>query len=694
MMRGWSVWHNHFCYRRLSSAAGIAEFIASRASAAVARCNERSLALARKQWSALGLWAVIISLGNLGTLRAAQLPSALECLPEQTFFMVRVPQATAIVQHFRGHTRLGKTWTDPDRWSDFFDLAWPAQRKSFVASLPKYKLEGIGWPQLGRGEAGCALVSTDEGKGVLTLFWIEPDTAVADRLATAAGLLVDEWTRQNPTVKRVNVDFPDATLTMVTWAEKPSALEVVEKLETARAAKTEATRKDDPNDKSKPTDPDWDAAEQPEIKNVFFLRIGNRLVLAQHEWIVGEDRTVEETSRDLQACREILSQFVAAHRKGDGEALAKFESLPGISARRPAGEPIVEAFLDPSTPLFWITELLKEDEDDKELNELIKASAIEDLKAISYRATFDQNLVRAEVSLAVAKPRRGVWQALDQSPLPPIDQNWIPADAVTVTQVSVDVAKLYRQLLDATAHYLEADKTVEKALRLPIPFLASLGKRFTLVGFAGGRGPGRAMLPHATDKKQGDNPLGRQRQALVATVHSPELWQFGLQCAELLDGGQRVSEQGFEGLRFDSCGVRGGLFVGNGWLVVGIGDELAEGILSLLEKRPTDQQAFIRSPGFRRACELLPPEPAIFYQFTDDSRPGEMPGYWLWDGLLGLAEIDIADLLKAAEINWLEQIATVFPARDFAGTLGVTVHQATVTEHGLKVRAVTELARP
>ena len=79
-----------------------------------------------------------------------------------------------------------------------------------------------------------------------------------------------------------------------------------------------------------------------------------------------------------------------------------------------------------------------------------------------------------------------------------------------------------------------------------------------------------------------------------------------------------AEEQGFTGLRIDvEDTFTGGLFVGHGHMVLGIGDDVVEPLLSAVRNPPQGEAAFRGNDLMRRAGKLVPAEPCIFYQVTD-----------------------------------------------------------------------------
>ncbi|HEX3871142.1 MAG TPA: hypothetical protein VHV77_11930, partial [Pirellulales bacterium] len=529
--------------------------------------------------------------------------------------------------------------------------------------------------------------------------WIEPSGTTVDRVAKAFEVLMEEWSKI-PSVERVEVALTDGKLIRVTWPEK-TTLKNIENRTKARRANN------DPDDANNHDERRNGSAESVtrnvKREHLFLLRVGNRLSRAHFSWFEDANRDNEQSGRDVDACQEVLKQFADAHVSRDGGAMAQLMQLPGISTEKPAGDLFVEAFLDPRPALKWCAEQVvdvfaADAEEDVEQNDAeqgserksasaLESMALDDLQAVSYRATFDRNLIRAEVNLSVCAPRRGVWSVLDQSPLPPVRLKDVPADAVGFTRFSLDLARAFTPLADVFADLGEFDNEDRQYLRLLSPFLKSLGTRHTAIRFACGDAGEQAEADPA-------DRVGLMRQAIFWPIKDDALWEVALQMAEIGECGERVSRAGFEGLQFDSDGPKGGAFVGQGWLVVGVGERVVEKMLASLPNRSAAKRNRVRNRSCQRAFELLPPEPAIYYQFDDPGAAADQPSYGLLDLALWLLAMEPDDFLNIFDIQPLSELPSAFPARDFNGMLGVTVHQATVDEHGLKVRAVTELSRP
>lgn len=198
------------------------------------------------------------------------------------------------------------------------------------------------------------------------------------------------------------------------------------------------------------------------------------------------------------------------------------------------------------------------------------------------------------------------------------------------------------------------------------------------------------------------------REALVWQLKDEEAWKRVIVAANglaPLTGGALApaEEQGFTGLRINTAGAQGGVFVGRGYLVLGIGPEVVETVLASLKNPPPAGSQFANGPAMKRAGELLSPAAGITFGVTDYSgyvkllRQALLQAFesplagqaQLLEGIEGQAELQAAlDKTRAM----VEKLKALIPSdEEMEGTLGVSVGQAEVTPQGLVYRSALEL---
>ena len=155
------------------------------------------------------------------------------------------------------------------------------------------------------------------------------------------------------------------------------------------------------------------------------------------------------------------------------------------------------------------------------------------------------------------------------------------------------------------------------------------------------------------------------------------------------------------------------MFVGRGYLLLGIGPDVVEPLMATLRNPPQGEAALRSSPLLTRAAALLPPEAGIVYHVTDYNRSIKS----LRQTVVSLLETALAQMgsqsliapapgaddqpaeseaAEKAELErtkaLLEKIKGLLPTDDeLEGVLGVGVGQAVVNQHGLLYRSAIEL---
>src|SRR4051812_8237728 len=146
-------------------------------------------------------------------------------------------------------------------------------------------------------------------------------------------------------------------------------------------------------------------------------------------------------------------------------------------------------------------------------------------------------------------------------------------------------------------------------------FLSSLGTRHMSLSLP----PIKTALPPGADSEAA--LLGfYDRSAMVWQLKDEDLWKRVLRMVGGLAGQTSVEEQGFEGIRYEHESVEMGAFVGRGYLVIGIGKDVCEGLLANLRNPPAGPASLAGSNLMRKASELLRSEPGINFNVTDTNR--------------------------------------------------------------------------
>ncbi len=193
-----------------------------------------------------------------------------------------------------------------------------------------------------------------------------------------------------------------------------------------------------------------------------------------------------------------------------------------------------------------------------------------------------------------------------------------------------------------------------------------------------------------------------QRQGIVWQVKDEAPWkrliQLGAGFAAVSEGMVTASqEQGFMGLRLNVKDVvQGGAFVGHGYLVLGIGPDVVETLLSTLRKPPEGADALRGSDLMKRAARLLPPEPCLYYQVSDFNRYAKSIAEAFMSAFEMTMSIEASESDEAtAAAKTLAKFKELLPSEEeLEGSLGVTVGHLLVNQHGLVYRMALELPAP
>jgi hypothetical protein len=166
-----------------------------------------------------------------------------------------------------------------------------------------------------------------------------------------------------------------------------------------------------------------------------------------------------------------------------------------------------------------------------------------------------------------------------------------------------------------------------------------------------------------------------------------------------------AEEQGFNGFRLEQGPLEAGLFIGRGYLVLGIGSEVTESLLSVLRNPPTGEAALRTSGLVERAAALMPSPPGLFYQLGDAGANVKTTKRAI-EQLIDLPLVRRAQLAQlpggpgggddlAAAQALVAKLKALLPSDDeLQGVLGVSVTQAAVSSHGLQLQSAIELPAP
>jgi len=681
---------------------------------------------------------VLTALLGRGSLAAdAPRPSS-QCLPDDAVLLARIPNGRAFFDALRQRTQLGAAILSEDRFNRVMKVVKEEGGKEWeevVKQLEKYQLKLEDLPRLFDGELGFGLVAQPRGERAplfVGLTWAEPSGDLADRMFAALEKIIDEQKQEEHATTRVDVDLAGNKVIHLTI---PSVgLDVDSSAFAFPAGKVPSGEELEK----------WNEARRKAFENakrvvvdqshILLTRIGNRVLMAntfpQSDAEVRAALHDKDKKADLatltgaEEVRGVFSRFLAAHAiASSGGMMDRVMATPGLAAALPGGLPLVEILGDPQPLLKLVAGM------DPNVEKVLKALAIDRIGPLALRSALDAGALRTGFFVSAPEPRTGLLTILDQPRLDPEPPAWVPSSVIGYTHLSLDLGKTYAQIRDlvisefgdeAKQGFAMIEQQVASATKSDLPtLLSSLGHQHSMVSF-----PAKMAEP-AVPLVAGPVvvPLGpSSREGVVWQVKNEEafkrLMQLGAGFGALSGGAVKgAEEQGFVGLRLNLQGVlEGGVFVGRGYLLLGIGPDVVEPLMATVRNPPEGDAALRSSPLMTRGNALLTPEAGILYSLNDHNRSIKS---WRQSvvslletfisqangGVLGIpgtaalgadeqpAELDAAEKAELARTKALmEKIKGLLPTdEELEGVLGVGVGQAVVNQHGLLFRGAIEL---
>lgn len=671
------------------------------------------------------LLALLLFACLLKPAAAADLAPSWTLVPESTVLIARASPAK-FLEALRRQTKFGAVVLSEDRVArglELFKSENSAKWEAMVKDLGEVGLKPEELAGLLAGDTGFALAVEPRGERaplMVGLTWLEPGEELAERTIKAVQAMLEKLADDPHAPQRVDLDLAGREVMHLTIpVMRPENLD----------AEDFAPEEDDDDETPSPESlQKRREALIEKLKNrktieadrvhVFVARVEGRLlvantfgqasaeVLAQDE----EERGKLDWDKltGVEEATGVFARFLEAHAgQGAGHA-AELLNVPGLAAALPEGVPLFEIIGDPRPLVKLLTGA------QKELEETLKTLGLDAVGPLAIRTALDGTVFRGGVFLSAPEPRGGVLSLLDQTPLTPAPPAWVPASALDFQQFSFDLGVAFAKIKEL-AISMGGDQARQGFVRIETPvqtflqtdlvtLLSSLGHEHSVVSFVP-----KTDAAAATDE---DEPAAAvsQRAGVVWQVKDEQLWQRVMQTigqfAPAAGGAvQAAEEQGFNGYRIQQGPAPLGLFLGRGYLVLGIGEEVTESLLSVLRNPPQGKASMAASGLVERAAALLPPAPCLTYQLGDGglsvkttkraieqlidlpleqrARLARLPG----------SAIDPGDTAAATALA--AKLKALVPSDDeLEGVLGVSVGQTMVNEHGLSGQSAVELPAP
>lgn len=656
---------------------------------------------------------------------AADLAPSWTALPDETVLLLRVPGGESFVDALRSQTKLGTVLLSAERLERLKRII-RKDSEEFWDSVPeglgRYGLGPDDWRGLFRGEVGAALTLRPRDQRIplfVALGWLEPGEELAPRVISALGSLLAEESDLPSGAKRKDIELAGHEVMHIEFTLSGLSMPTLPDAAGAAGDSPEELQKSIEEFQNRLKD----AKEiETDRMHLFVSRLGGRIVwgctIPQSAAEVQAKSDAERAAIDWDAltgveeATAVFGHFLSAH-EGSGQP-PQLARAAGIEANRPGGAPLIEIVADPR-PLLP----LAEKSPNPKTKQVLEALGVNGVGPIALRMALDGTTLRTGTFVSLPTPRGGLLALIDQPPLEPEPPAWAPANAVGYQHLSFEIDKAYDRLKglftelsgDQGRQAFDQIETAAKTfLQVDLhDLLGSIEQQISVVTFTPRLG--KAVQ---TDQFEDDDeppvtvgPQLIQRVGIVLRVKDEQLWRKLLEIANrfaqggALGGLQAVEEQGFQGFRVDQADNHVGIFLGHGYLVLGVGPEVSESLLSVLRSPPEGATAMRGSGLVERGRELLAPQPGLHYTLEDAGKTVAVTRQLL-ESLLnsslttGLtAPALAASAAGADDKEVIEQLKTLLPGdAELQGILGVSVSQWIATDDGLVIQWAVELPAP
>ncbi|HVX64619.1 MAG TPA: hypothetical protein VHC19_28625 [Pirellulales bacterium] len=649
-------------------------------------------------------------------------------VPETTLLVARVPGGGDFLAALRRQTKLGSVVLTEARLRRAFEL-WREENKEsweeIAQGLGQHGLKLEDWPKLLEKEAGFALVAEPRGNRAplfIGLTWLEPGEDLAERLVKAVQSVVEEISDEPGAPRRMDLELAGHEV-----------MHLAVPIKAAEPLDAESLFSGDDDELSQEKVQELIKRHREKLRDrkqidadrvhVLAARLGRRLLIANtfsqsSAEVLAKD---EEARRDIdwdkltgiEEATGVFARFLAAHdgqAEGAGRA-AQLLAAPGLAGALPEGTVLAEAFGD-LKPLLELAAL----HGDGKAAKSLATWGIDSLGALAVRIALDGNALRIGAFVSAPEPRAGALSLIDQTPLPPEPPEWVPTGILEFQQFSFDLGEVYARFKElslteegerAVQTFNQMEQAVQGTLQTDLAtLLSSVGRRHIAIEF-----PPKHEPEPQDDEAKAAVAAFSQRVGMVWQVKDEQVWNRVMQVigqfAPAAGGAvEAAEEQGFKGFRLHQGPLEIGLFFGRGYLVLGVGSEVTESLLSVLRTPPTGDASLRTSGLVERGRALLAPVPGLLYQISDagldvkSAKQGierlidlsltqpKLPGSPF--GAAALAGED-----SAASKALAARIKALLPSdSELEGVLGVSVTQASASPNGLLLQSAVELPAP
>ncbi len=625
-----------------------------------------------------------------------------DCLPEETAFAMRIPNGKAFARQFIENTKLGSVILSEKRKeliSQGLAKHGSENIDSFELDLKKFGLTWDDLLQLFAGETGYAVVVVegDRGQSVpLGLAWMEPGQELADKSLEALAQAIDSEDDSEHPPTRIDVELagtevmqltlPDISVEYSDEFEYPENYEDLPQDEKEQAWE-EAYEK-------------WEnsATEKVNYGTALIATYQGRLLIG-HSFAQSES---EDTHPDGERLAGLFTRLLESHEENssaggfvekyaDSEEVARVMGIEGTACLELVGE--AQALM----------QLAKQSAADEGFAARIdRVFGFESLGQFAIKSALDGNLWETQATISISEPREGVMQLVDQEAVDLDPPAWVPASAVSYSQISFDLGAAYALVKDVvTAEFPQQSQYFGLVEMQLFGFaqasledvLSSLGTRHALATFA-------------VQVEESDDAMPQKPEviALVWQLADEQIWKNIFKAAspwvKNLPGGEVSDEQGYNGFRFSNNNSKAGVFLGNGTLVLVVGPGMIEAVLSAVNDPPEGSDAYRESEVFQKGAGLLPSESGIGFSITDGNEYAVVLRDWMASMIENIETMReamyAADEPEEDEELWaLDLMKKLMPNDDeIENIMGVSATSYEVNDAGMQLFSIQELPPP
>lgn len=628
------------------------------------------------RWLLVGLVALCPTLAAAQGAKTSVKVDPWKALPDSTFVAVEFNDLGGALSELRAKTKLGSVVLTEARFQSFMNLMKAEAGESWdemTAELGKLGLSTDDLMSLAKGSGGFAFSMNPRGGEMEPLMamtaWISCSPDKQERFVTAISRGLEEARSKGETMQRVDTQmagYPVMRITDVVtrtdWSVEPDA---------------------DGNYPEYPADQVNMLMARTPFGFVVTMNLPADRSMVRRMRSSGNPIDVAKISGVAVLERE-FGRMLSLVTSGDGEGFAvKAAQVKGINSIRPAGRQIMRAVALPQTAI----QLLMQKSDGEERSAM-QAFAVDKIGAIALNLSLDGQVLRSTGFFESRGPKKGLFKLLDQPKTTFTVPNWVPADATSFTSFGLDLLGIFNTIKEIgnqvdpnfEAQMQQFDGMAMGFLGSDIAsFLGSVGKTHAVLNFEP-RIPSNVPPEFAEDV-----PIERMAFAIPLNDTAPWLKLLTQMGPMLGGGGEGIDmfqeERGFSGIRLSEP-MEAGLYIGQGHLLIAMGESVGVDVSSALVKAPEGDQAFKGHPIMAEAQKIITWRDGMLHQVSDNDRYIKSL----------MQQLKMVMSMAAGDEEFVSKLMGVIPTGDeMRGVLGVSATQIYTDENGFVLESHSAL---